>query len=53
MSAVPRCLTIATSHSGGGAGIQADIEVFHVGLYDALAALDPATPDARVRIAAL
>jgi hydroxymethylpyrimidine/phosphomethylpyrimidine kinase len=50
---VPRCLTIATSDSGGGAGIQADLKAFAAGGCHGMSALVALTAQNTVGVAAI
>src|SRR5438477_7504129 len=51
--AVPRCLTIATSDSGGGAGIQADLKAFAAAGCHGLSALVALTAQNTVAVTAV
>src|SRR5437773_6056378 len=51
--AVPRCLTIATSDSGGGAGIQADLKAFAAAGVHGMSALVALTAQNTVGVAAI
>jgi hydroxymethylpyrimidine/phosphomethylpyrimidine kinase len=50
---VPRCLTIATSDSGGGAGIQADLKAFAAGGCHGMSALVALTAQNTVGVTAI
>ena len=50
---VPRCLTIATSDSGGGAGIQADLKAFAAGGCHGMSALVTLTAQNTVGVTAI
>src|SRR2546430_7375307 len=50
---VPRCLTIATSDSGGGAGIQADLKAFAAAGCDGSSALVALTAQNTVGVTAI
>ena len=50
---MPRCLTIATSDSGGGAGIQADLKAFAVGGCHGMSALVALTAQNTVGVTAI
>src|SRR5438046_3839606 len=51
--AVPRCLTIATSDSGGGAGIQADLKAFAAAGAHGMSALVALTAQNTVGVTAI
>src|SRR2546427_6561000 len=51
--AVPRCLTIATSDSGGGAGIQADLKAFAAAGCHGMSALVALTAQNTVGVTAI
>jgi hydroxymethylpyrimidine/phosphomethylpyrimidine kinase len=51
--AVPRCLTIATSDSGGGAGIQADLKAFAAAGCHGMSALVALTAQSTVAVTAV
>ena len=51
--AVPRCLTIATSDSGGGAGIQADLKAFAAAGAHGMSALVALTAQSTVGVTAI
>ena len=50
---VPRCLTIATSDSGGGAGVQADLKAFAAGGCHGMSALVALTAQNTVGVTAI
>src|SRR5881227_1247416 len=52
-SIVPRCLTIATSDSGGGAGIQADLKAFAAAGCHGMSALVALTAQNTVAVTAV
>ena len=51
--AVPRCLTIATSDSGGGAGVQADLKAFAAAGAHGMSALVALTAQSTVGVTAI